>query len=215
MMGPKLLVAGLLAAVIGLAGFALSLAAVETDLNVLGLALNNNAAALSTIAAENSTAPGLTLTSGATGTITSTVTLTGSQKIAVDIAQYFSGTVTATQVISLHNAGWGYGEIFKLYQLAQASGADPETIMGMRASGMGWGEIARALDQEPGNKGVNLGAAVSGRGITWTITTTVSGDANPRGGPGRSPPGQSKDDKGASNASGQENKGSPPKGKGK
>ena len=203
----KLLVVGLLAGIVAIAGFILSFASFESSSNVLGLDLNNADISLGGITAFAAqphavipSASGLAFTD----TVTSTLDVTNSQKIAIDIAKYFSGTVTVTQVISLRNAGWGYGEIFKLYELAKESNKSPAVIMAMRAAGMGWGEIARSLDVAPGNKGANLGAAVSGRGAAGTQNATAGTVANPGdSGPGFS--GKNKGNNGLGNS-----KNSPP-----
>lgn len=111
--------------------------------------------------------PTETLTAPETPTIpsiiTSTVPVTTPSKIAAAITSYFSGTAVIGSVIEMHAQGMGFGEIFRMYQLALAAGKTPEEITAMRRSGMGWGEIAHELSVPPGNKGANLGAAVSGR----------------------------------------------------
>lgn len=207
----KLLVGGLLASAVAIVMFVASLASLNTDVNVYGLALSNPKAAFN---------PVLTTLLGTepepetnmTGTVTSTLDLTGTNKIAEAITNYFSGTLTTTlaisDVIGLHDQGWGFGEIFNLYLLARESGLTPDQIKALRDSGMGWGQIANSLDLSPGKKGNNLGAAVSGRGITKTQTTNPmnnnsapssnndNGHGNPHGGPpGKSesgPPGKGK-----------------------
>jgi hypothetical protein len=90
--------------------------------------------------------------------ITATNTLTGSLKIATDIADHFNAPVAS--ITQLHDSGWGYGEIFKLYAYAQASGKSVADVEAMRAAGQGWGEIAKALGLPPGNAGDNLGSIV-------------------------------------------------------
>ncbi len=171
----KLLFLSSLAAALGLAALIASPLVFATELNVLDLAFSNGATTQS--------APNMTVSSSTTGTISSTITMTGSNKIATAISNFFSGTISATQVISLHNSGWGYGEIFKLYLLAQLSGKTSDEIQAMREDKMGWGVITKALGLPPGNKGSNLGAAVSGRGISATVTTTTT---VPSGGNGKS-----------------------------
>jgi hypothetical protein len=64
-------------------------------------------------------------------------------------------------VVTLHDAGWGYGEIFKLYRLSVVSGRTVTDVKSLRDAGMGWGNIAKRLNVRPGNAGVNLGAAMS------------------------------------------------------
>ena len=96
------------------------------------------------------------ITLDASKAITATEPLTGSLKIATAIANHFK--VSVADITKLHDGGWGYGEIFKLYALAQASGKTVAEIKAMRDSGEGWGQIAKALNQSPGNHGNNLGS---------------------------------------------------------
>ncbi len=76
-----------------------------------------------------------------------------------------------TEVLGLRADGFGYGEIAKVYFLATAAATDTTSIVEMRESKMGWGQIAKAVGEHPGNKGNNLGMIVSGRG---TISDTVA-----------------------------------------
>jgi hypothetical protein len=195
----KLLIAGLAASAIGLATFALTFASLSTDVNVLHLALHNSTSTLTNSAtlplnAIDDLEAGDDVTGTITGTITSTLTLTGTNKIIDAITRYFSGTltntVTVSDVIALRDDGWGFGEIFRLYELAKESGKSPDEIKAMRDSGMGWGEIAKALNLSPGNKGNNLGAAVSGRGLSGN-PSIASGQNNAPGNPHGGPPGKS------------------------
>ncbi len=205
----KLLVGGLLASAVAVVMFVGSLAAMSTEVNVLNLALSKSQDQFSP---SLSALVGSDLESGSnmTGTVTGTLTLTGTNKIAEAITNYFSGTLTTTvtvsDVLALHNEGWGFGEIFKLYLLAAESGKSPDEIKAMRDSGMGWGVIAMSLNLSPGNGGKNLGAAVSGRGVFSDTQTTTSGNGNgngnSHGNPHGGPPGLS-------------GGGGPPSGKGK
>ncbi|HEX7593686.1 MAG TPA: hypothetical protein VF429_05900 [Anaerolineae bacterium] len=190
----KLLIGGLLASAVAIVVLVGSLASLSTDVNVLHLALSNPKDAFnSTLSSLSGT--GLELETDMTGTVTSTLNLTGTNKVTEAITKYFSGTLTTTvtvsDVVGLRNDGWGFGEIFKLYLLAQESGKSVDQIKALRDSGMGWGEIAKSLDLSPGNKGKNLGAAVSGRGITETLTTNPANDNNSHGNPHGEPPGKS------------------------
>ncbi len=223
----KLFLASLFALAAGLAAITLSTANYDPELDALFTPSYEAAAAVDALAATarpegvTQNAPRLAFRLDTTTTVTSTATLTGSAKIADAITRFFSGTVTATQVIALRNAGWGYGEIFRLYLLAQRSGKTAADVQAMRDAGMGWGEIAQKLGLTPGNKGVNLGAAVSGRGITGTMTNTVGSKPNPPGKQDFTPPGQSKKDtkpdggQGKGNGNPPGNGNSPGKGKGK
>ncbi len=118
------------------------------------------------------------------GAITATETLTGSLKIATAIADHFN--VPVTDVTQLHAGGWGYGEIYKLYSYAAASGKSVAEIEAMFNSGMGWGEIARALNLPPGNAGDNLGSII-GQSNRNPSVPSVSG---PGSGNGKVPPGK-------------------------
>ena len=197
----KLFIAGLVASAVGLAMFAMTSASLDTNVNVLDLALRNPTSVLTNAAnlpvnSNDDLAMEDGVTSTVTGTITSTLTLTGTNKIIDAITKYFSGTltntVTVSDVVGLRDDGWGFGEIFKLYELAKESGKTPDEIKAMRDGGMGWGEIAKALDLSPGNKGNNLGAAVSGRGISGNPPTTSAGTQNnSHGNPHGDPPGKS------------------------
>jgi hypothetical protein len=136
--------------------------------------------------------------------ITATNTLTGSLKIATAIADHFQAPVS--DITQLHDSGWGYGEIFKLYDYAQASGQSVADIEAMRAAGQGWGEIAKALNLPPGNQGDNLGSVVRG--------SHGNGPAGPDNGKPESPPGKGGNpDKGKPNFtpgnSGNQGKGKP------
>lgn len=113
------------------------------------------------------------ITGTTTSTLTPTVPMTGPLKVATAITSYFSSTALLEEVLSMHASGMGFGEIFRLFQLAALSGKGTDDILAMRESGMGWGEIAQKLGVPPGNKGNNLGAAVSGR--------TETGGGKPEG----------------------------------
>jgi hypothetical protein len=111
-----------------------------------------------------------TVTPTETTPFTYTFPFSNSNKVALDISDYFS--VSITSVVQLHDSGWGFGEIYKLYSYADKTGKTPAEIQAMRDSGMGWGEIAKALDLAPGNAGDNLGGVMSGRNVT-TDTQTI------------------------------------------
>jgi hypothetical protein len=113
-----------------------------------------------------------TPTSTPTSTLPLTLTwpLTDAHKVVVAISSYFS--VPVSNVVQLHDSGWGFGEIYKLYEYARLSGHTPEQIQAMRDAGMGWGNIAKALNIKPGNHGDNLGGIMSGRSITLTDSLT-------------------------------------------
>ncbi|HEY3343163.1 MAG TPA: hypothetical protein VGK81_14140, partial [Anaerolineae bacterium] len=78
---------------------------------------------------------------------TYTIPFSGSNKVALDIASYFSTSITSVE--QLHETGWGYGEIYKLYSYAEKTDKTVAEIQAMRDSGMGWGQIASALNLKP------------------------------------------------------------------
>jgi hypothetical protein len=197
----KLLIGSLVAAVIAVNGLLIP-TTVQATTDVLSTSLGNsvlsrwheNAGALASVLTTMGNAA---LTTGVTDTVTSTITSTlpvsVPTKIPNAISNYFSGTqtvilsgtqtitgtfsVAASDVISLHLSGMGFGEIFKMYQLALLSGKTPDEILALRESGLGWGVISKQLQLPPGNKGNNLGAAVSGRGVaSQPISTTLTTD---------------------------------------
>jgi hypothetical protein len=77
----------------------------------------------------------------------------------------------------LHNTGWGFGEIARLYELANLSGKPLAEIQDLRVAGAGWGEIEKTLGVKLGKGGGNLGSIISGHGITDThpLTKTNGG----------------------------------------
>jgi hypothetical protein len=108
--------------------------------------------------------PSVTVIPASTPVVTTPITYPlGAPRPALAIAAYF--TVPVTRVLSLHGAGWGYGEIFRLHQLSSASGRPISDVQALRDSGLGWGQIAKTLGVRPGNAGINLGAAISDRQV--------------------------------------------------
>lgn len=95
-------------------------------------------------------------------TIASTVTVTTANRPANAIALQFG--VSVTEVMQLHNSGWGFGEIYELYELAKLTNKTVAEIQAMRDSGMGWGEIEATLSVKHSISGGNLGSIVSNRG---------------------------------------------------
>ncbi len=189
----KLLIAGVLATLVGMIGLGLASASYEPEANGLSFGLTNAAAILQTSAfSPNGGHIGSTLLISDTEPLSPTLPMTGPVKVIMAITNFFSGTVTATQVISMHNSGWGFGEIFKMYLLVEKYGKNADDIQAMRQSGMGWGQIMKDMDLPPGNKGANLGAAVSGR-MTSVMSTTVGSGVKPNKEIGKGPPGKTDD----------------------
>ena len=136
MTGHKLVLAGLLAVALGIALLVLGSPRLGTELNILPLSLTN--------AGTPFDAMELRLSSNVTQTMTSTVNLTGSLKVATAISKHFS--VTVDSVVAMHNAGHGYGEIVKALSLAQMLGnKTADDIFKLRAENQGWGKILKSL----------------------------------------------------------------------
>ncbi|MGQ9676759.1 MAG: hypothetical protein ACUVX1_13945 [Chloroflexota bacterium] len=110
----------------------------------------------------------------------------GQDKIAEAMAERFE--VDEDTVGELRASGLGWGEIYHLLRIAEESisSADSveatttitdtlQTILEAR-DGQGLGDIAKQFGLHPGNKGNNLGSAVSGRAFkpTSTITGTLT-----------------------------------------
>jgi hypothetical protein len=58
--------------------------------------------------------------------------------------------LTAQDVDTLRSKGLGYGEISILLAFANRTGQSPRTILQLRQSGMGWGQIAQKYDVKLG-----------------------------------------------------------------
>jgi len=160
MMKTKLLVASLL--LISLSGFGLAAYAVGPNIasSVKGTVLADLSGSTEQTKAGSPSVPGSPVPDrnalDASEAVTETESLTGSLKIATAIGNHFK--VPVADITKLHDSGWGYGEIFKLYALAKASGKTVAEIKAMRDAGQGWGEIAKAMNLSPGNHGANLGS---------------------------------------------------------
>ncbi|HEY3290146.1 MAG TPA: hypothetical protein VGK87_08480 [Anaerolineae bacterium] len=118
----------------------------------------------------------LTVNTGVSGSVTSTLVLSGAVKPAIAIATAFS--VTLTDVVKLHDEGLGFGEIFKVYELAKTSNMTATEILALRDSGLGWGQIEEKLGVKHGNHGENLGGIVSGRNLTSTLEIQNNGNGH-------------------------------------
>ena len=85
-----------------------------------------------------------------------------SAKVTANIVGEFNGktfdfadgkgprALTTQDVQNLRSQGLGYGEISILLALANRSGQTPSTIVQLRQSGMGWGQIAQKYDVKLG-----------------------------------------------------------------
>jgi hypothetical protein len=84
--------------------------------------------------------------------MTGTVPVT--QPVAAAIASYFH--ISYTEVISLHEAGYGFGVIARAYLTALRSNGvlTPTQLLDMFNSGMGWGQIKNEYGLHPGGNGL-------------------------------------------------------------
>ncbi len=129
------------------------------------------------------------------------------QPVALAISIFFSGTYS--DVVALHDAGFGFGEIARAYFIAELSmgGATPQEILDAVASGMGWGEIMKQYAFKPG-RGHNLGAIMSGHDSTSNQNANQNGNQNSNPGGKPNCPGNSCTAPGQQNGHGQgQNKG--------
>ena len=108
--------------------------------------------------------------------------------VANALAEEFN--VDYEEIMALHQAGYGFGEIAKAYTLADKLGMTPQEIL-PQAQEMGWGELLKAHGLRPSmaGKGNNLGAIMSEQ----TGQGNRPAHAGPPGGDG--PPGLQKKDK--------------------
>ena len=83
-----------------------------------------------------------------------TGTLPMTQPVAAAIASYFN--ISYTEVISLHEAGYGFGVIARVYLTALRSNGvlTPTHLLDLFNSGMGWGQIKKEYDLHPGGNGL-------------------------------------------------------------
>jgi hypothetical protein len=85
-------------------------------------------------------------------------TLTGAMPmthpVGIAIALYFN--IPYTQVMALHDQGFGFGTIARAYLTAAASqGAlTPTQVLALRQAGMGWGQIKQDYGVHPGGNGL-------------------------------------------------------------
>ena len=81
-------------------------------------------------------------------------TLPTTHPVGIVIALYFN--IPYTQVMELHDDGFGFGEIARAYLTAYASDGvlTPEQVMEMRLAGIGWGQIKQEYGIHPGGNGL-------------------------------------------------------------
>ncbi len=85
---------------------------------------------------------------------TLTDTLPTTHPVGIVIAVYFN--IPYTQVVALHDEGFGFGTIARAYLTAYASNGalTPEQVLAMRQEGVGWGEIKKDYGVHPGGNGL-------------------------------------------------------------
>ncbi len=126
---------------------------------VLGWGVLTHAAALDSVPVKTLTATPAAIAimadDATSSTITSTQSISRVNPVAIAISAHY--TLPVTQVVALHNSGYGYGEIVKLFQFALVSGKSVTEVQQMRESGMGWGQISKALNLPRGAGKVSIG----------------------------------------------------------
>ena len=108
--------------------------------------------------------------------------------VGIVLATFFN--IPYTQVMALHDEGFGFGNIARAYLTAYASGGvlTPTEVLQMRQEGMGWGKIKNLYGIHPGGNG--LGSIMRNKGAAPVITTTVTPDEPEAGPPSRPESGQ-------------------------
>ncbi|MCZ7568363.1 MAG: hypothetical protein M5U01_07225 [Ardenticatenaceae bacterium] len=94
---------------------------------------------------------------------TSTKFLTHTHPVALAIAAFFH--VPVSETLALRSVpGMGFGNIARVYFLAEATGQSVSDIVALRQSGLGWGQVAAELSLSPASRGRNLGLIMRSRG---------------------------------------------------
>ena len=85
-------------------------------------------------------------------TLTGTLPMT--HPVGNAIALFFN--IPYTQVMALHDEGFGFGTIARAYLTALASGGvlTPTQLLEMRQEGVGWGQIKKEFGVHPGGNGL-------------------------------------------------------------
>lgn len=125
----------------------------------------------------------------ATQEITGTDELTGSLRIATALAVYFNRS--AQEILALHAAEWGFGNIAKALFTALEANVSLEQVLQLREQGVGWGEIRQGLELAAGMPHQSLGQ-IMGRGNGKDPTWLPPGLAKKQGETGWVPPGLAK-----------------------
>ena len=145
-----------------------------------------------------------------------TDTLPTTHPVGIVLATFFN--IPYTQVLALHDEGFGFGNIARAYLTAYASGGvlTPTQVLELRQAGAGWGQIKKEYGVHPGGNG--LGSIMSNKGATSVVTETIAPvapaiRAPSHSGPGPGGSGNSNCPGNSCNASGHQNqlKGKPTK----
>jgi hypothetical protein len=85
-----------------------------------------------------------------------TDTLPTTHPVAIVIAAYFN--LPYTQVMALHDDGFGFGTIARAYLTALHSNGvlTPEQVLALRLDGTGWGQIKKDYGVAPGQNGLGV-----------------------------------------------------------
>lgn len=83
-----------------------------------------------------------------------TDTLPTTHPVGIVIALYFN--IPYTQVMALHDEGFGFGTIARAYLTAYVSNGalTPEQVLALRQAGAGWGQIKKDYGVHPGGNGL-------------------------------------------------------------
>ena len=89
-----------------------------------------------------------------TGTVPLTDTVPMTHPVGAAISLFFN--IPYTQVMALHDEGFGFGNIARAYLTALASGGvlTPEQVLDLRQAGMGWGQFKKEFGVQPGGNGL-------------------------------------------------------------
>jgi hypothetical protein len=104
-------------------------------------------------------------------TVTITPTTPHTHPVALAISLYFH--LPYTEVLTLHDSGFGFGVIARAYLTARASNGvlSPTQVLEMFQSGMGWGQFKQPYGIRPGGNG--LGSIMSGKAASIPEVTSV------------------------------------------
>ncbi|MFA7635766.1 MAG: hypothetical protein WCZ48_08270 [Bacillota bacterium] len=90
-----------------------------------------------------------------------------SEVFARIVAAFPELELTVEQLQAHFDEGWGLGELVICSVVATDSTVPFEEVLAMAAGGMGWGEIAKAVDMEARNLGQAVSAVMGKKGLLW------------------------------------------------